>query len=103
MTKIARTAATGGALDPAFVAWSSSYRFDRRLLAHDCRGSIAHVEGLARAGLLTAEEARALVDALGSLPARVERGDVVLPDDEEDVHMAIEAWLASPKGPGRAP
>jgi argininosuccinate lyase len=99
VTKIARTAATGGELDPAFVAWSSSYRFDRRLLAHDCRGSIAHVEGLARAGLLAPEEARALVDALASLPERVGSGDVVLPDDEEDVHMAIEAWLARELGP----
>ncbi|HWB79272.1 MAG TPA: hypothetical protein VG755_30130, partial [Nannocystaceae bacterium] len=88
MTKIARTAATGGELDPAFVAWSSSYRSDRRMLAHDCRGSIAHVEGLARAGLVSADEARTLIDALSSLPERVASGEVVLPDDEEDVHMA---------------
>ena len=69
------------------------------MLAHDCRGSIAHVEGLARAGLVTADEARTLIDALSSLPQRVASGDVVLPDDEEDVHMAIEAWLARELGP----
>lgn len=99
MTKIARTAATGGELDPAFVAWSSSFRWDRRLLEHDCKGSVAHVEGLARAGLVSADEARLLVDALGSLPARVAAGEVVLPDDEEDVHMAVEAWLTAELGP----
>jgi argininosuccinate lyase len=98
VTKIARTAATGGELDPAFVAWSSSFLSDRRLLEHDCRGSIAHVEGLARAGLLAADEASALVGALASLPGRVARGEVVLPDDEEDVHMAVEAWLGRELG-----
>ena len=89
---IARTAATGSALDSDFLAWSSSLPIDCRLLRVDCQGSIAHVEGLRRAGLVTAAEADVLVRALEGLPDRVERGEVVLPA-EEDVHMAVEAWL----------
>lgn len=98
MSSIARTAATGGALHPDFLRWSTSLPVDRRLLAVDCAGSIAHVRGLEQAGLLEAGEATRLVDALQSLPDRVERGEVELAEDEEDVHMAIEAWLRSEVG-----
>ena len=98
MSSIARTAATGGDLDPEFLAWSTSLPVDRRLLEVDCRGSVAHVKGLRAAGLLEPDEADRLVAALQSLPERVQRGEVVLPEDEEDVHMAIEAWLRSEVG-----
>ncbi len=98
MSSIARTAATGGALDPEFLAWSTSLPVDRRLLEVDCRGSIAHVQGLVAGGLLTADEGKTLTDALRSLPGRVASGEVTLKEDEEDVHMAIEAWLAEEVG-----
>lgn len=98
MSSIARTAATGGDLDPEFLAWSTSLPFDRRLLEVDCRGSVAHVRGLLAAGLLTESEAERLTTALSSLPGRVASGQVVLPDDEEDVHMAVEAWLGREVG-----
>ncbi len=97
MASIARTAATGGELDPGFLAWSSSLPVDRRLLAEDCAGSIAHVEGLRAAGLLTEEEAVALQEALRRLPGRVEDGTLELAA-EEDVHMAIEAELGRELG-----
>lgn len=90
---IARTAATGGELDPDFLQWSTSLPVDRRLLEVDCRGSVAHVRGLEAAGLVTSEEAHTLVEALSSLPGKVAAGQVVLREDEEDIHMAIEAWL----------
>jgi argininosuccinate lyase len=98
MARIARTAATGGDLDPRFLAWSTSFPIDRRLLPQDCRGSAAHVEGLRAAGLLTADEADRLQRALAELPADVAAGRVELPSDEEDVHMAIEAWLGQAVG-----
>lgn len=93
MAGIARTSATGGELDPEFLRWSSSYLVDRRLLAIDCRGSVAHVEGLRACGLLDDAEADALVAALTALPDEVAQGTTVLPDDEEDVHMAVESEL----------
>jgi argininosuccinate lyase len=97
MGSIARTAATGGELDSEFLAWSTSLPVDRRLLVQDCEGSIAHVAGLRAAGLIDDVEARTLTDALRSLPDRVARGEVVL-DGEEDVHMAVEAWLRATVG-----
>lgn len=95
---IARTAATGGALDPAFLAWSTSLPIDRRLLEVDCRGSRAHVEALRRAGLLDDDEAKTLREALEALPGRVASGEVTLPEDEEDVHMAVESVLRAQLG-----
>lgn len=95
---IARTAATGGALDPEFLEWSTSLPIDRRLLEEDCRGSVAHVQGLRAGGLLTDEEADTLIGALESLPAKVASGEVVLQADEEDVHMAVESWLRGAVG-----
>ncbi|MCA9708154.1 MAG: argininosuccinate lyase [Myxococcales bacterium] len=98
MSSIARTAATGGDLDPDFLRWSTSLPVDRRLLEVDCRGSVAHVRGLEAAGLVSAEEARILTEALQVLPGKVERGEVALREDEEDVHMAVEAWLRDEVG-----
>lgn len=95
MSSIARTAATGGDLDPDFLRWSTSLPVDRRLLEVDCRGSVAHVRGLEAAGLLSTDEARRLAEALESLPGKVASGEVVLREDEEDVHMAVEAWLGT--------
>ncbi|MFO0633868.1 MAG: argininosuccinate lyase [Nannocystaceae bacterium] len=95
---IARTQATGDALDPDMLAWSSSFAIDRRLLPQDCRGSMAHVDALLRAGLLAPEEAQQLREALAQLPSRVDHGEVALPHDEEDVHMAVESLLARELG-----
>jgi argininosuccinate lyase len=97
MSSIARTDATGGALDPAFLAWQTSLPVDRRLLDVDVRGSIAHVEGLVVAGLLEREEGDVLQAALAGLPGKVARGEVELPV-EEDVHMAVEVWLRTAVG-----
>lgn len=97
MSSIARTDATGGALDPSFLAWQTSLPVDRRLLEVDVRGSMAHVEGLVAGGLLTREEGDVLQAALASLPGKLARGEVELPM-EEDVHMAVEVWLRAEIG-----
>jgi len=97
MSSIARTQATGGALDPDFLAWQTSLPVDRRLLEHDVAGSVAHVEGLVAGELLTRQEGDELQAALLSLPGKVARGEVELPL-EEDVHMAIEVWLRATVG-----
>ncbi|WP_181197775.1 argininosuccinate lyase [Enhygromyxa salina] len=97
MSSIARTDATGGTLDPEFLAWQTSLPIDRRLLEVDVAGSVAHVEGLVAGGLLTREEGDELQAALQGLPGKVARGEVELPV-EEDVHMAVEVWLRATVG-----
>ena len=77
-------------------AWSSSRRpspFDRRLYRYDLRGSIAHAEMLAGAGVLTEDERAAIVAGLEAVGEEIEAGDFEWSDALEDVHMNIEARL----------
>jgi argininosuccinate lyase len=66
---------------------------DRALLPHDIRASQAHVRGLARIGVLGAEDCEALVSGLDALASAVTRGEFVLDDRFEDCHSAIEYFL----------
>jgi argininosuccinate lyase len=72
------------------MAFTASLDFDVRLAADDVRGSQAHVRGLERAGLLTAEEAAALVAALDQVAAELASGDFLFAPTNEDVHTAVE-------------
>lgn len=74
----------------ALLAYTVSLPFDRRLAAVDIRGSQAHVRGLARAGLLTAEAAAAVLAALGQAGEEIAAGSFVYLPTDEDVHTAVE-------------
>ena len=100
MSGIARTSATGGGgMLPELLAWSSSFAHDRALVREDLVGSAAHVTMLARTGLVSAEDATALRGALFALLDEADRGVLALGENEEDVHMAVEAELARRLGP----
>lgn len=71
---------------------------DRALFLHDVRASKAHARGLARAGILTAEEALALTRELDALGEAFASGAFVLDDRFEDGHSAIEAHLVERLG-----
>jgi len=71
---------------------------DRELLPFDIRASRAHAEGLARAGLLEAAQARALCAELDRLAAALRDGEFTLDERFEDGHSAIEAWLTERLG-----
>jgi argininosuccinate lyase len=92
---IARTDATGTAMLPELVDWSSSFVQDRAFFAHDVVGSAAHATMLGKTGLIPKEDARALVKELLAMAA----GQVVADSHEEDVHMAVEAELTRRLGP----
>src|SRR3989304_742236 len=55
--------------DPLAADFTRSIEVDRALAADDLRGSIAHVHGLARAGLVTAVEEAEPGGGLGGLTA----------------------------------
>lgn len=71
---------------------------DRALLPHDLRASRAHVAGLARIGLLTADESAALIAGLDELAGLVADGRFILDDRFEDGHSAIEHFLGERLG-----
>src|SRR5690349_7969335 len=96
---IARTHATGQTpMIPELLSWSSSLSHDRTFVREDILGSAAHVTMLAKVGLIETEDARKLRGALLGMYDDAVQGTLVLPDGEEDVHMAIEGLLTASLG-----
>ena len=85
--------------DARVVDFTRSIEVAAALAAEDLAGSIAHVHGLGRAGLLTDEEVVTLVDGLRSLGEDVVAGRMSWDPALEDVHMNLEAALAAKVGP----
>jgi len=79
--------------------FTRSIEVDRELAADDIAGSIAHVRGLARAGLLTVEELATLVDGLNALAEGVAAGSIEWDPALEDVHLNLEVALTERVGP----
>ncbi len=81
--------------DQRLVDFSRSIEIDSALADDDLLGSIAHVHGLARAGLLTADEAATIVAGLDGLRAEVAAGTIGWDPDLEDIHLNLEAALTA--------
>ncbi|HXD51055.1 MAG TPA: argininosuccinate lyase [Burkholderiales bacterium] len=71
---------------------------DREFFLHDIEASKAHVEGLARIGVLNSAESAALVRELDALALDFRSGTFVLDERYEDGHSAIEARLTERLG-----
>ncbi len=78
----------------AFVAqFSASEHFDRRLYREDIRGSKAHARMLAHQGVISQDDADAILEGLDAIAAEIEAGEFPWDPALEDVHMNIEARL----------
>ena len=80
-------------------AFTSSIQVDRRLYAYDIQGSIAHCKMLAKVGIITDEEARALIGGLEKIRQEIDENRLDFDDRLEDIHMHIEARLNEIAGP----
>src|SRR5688500_3887007 len=74
------------------------WRLDQRLLPYDLRATLAHVRGLGRIEVLSPEELKALEVELAVVVDRVDKGEFVLTEADEDGHSAIEAALVAKLG-----
>ncbi|MDR0396198.1 MAG: argininosuccinate lyase [Oscillospiraceae bacterium] len=87
----------GGGFDRETDAWMddfhASIRFDRRLYRQDIQGSIAHATMLGEQGIISAADARAIVDGLRGILSDADAGRIAWRVDAEDIHMNIEALL----------
>lgn len=88
---------------PSYVrtpAWRylASLPVDRRLARYDVAGSIAHVEMLGEAGILSAADVDALVAGLRRVHAEIEAQTFPWRDDLEDVHTNVEVRLTAIAG-----
>jgi argininosuccinate lyase len=80
--------------DQRLADFTRSIELDSALADDDLVGSIAHVHGLAAAGLLTADEAGLIAAGLEGLRAEVAAGTLNWDPALEDVHLNLEAALA---------
>lgn len=85
--------------DQLAADFGRSIEVDSELAEDDLTGSMAHVRGLARAGLLTTDERDALLAGLDGLLAEVRAGSIVWDPALEDVHLNLEMALAARIGP----
>jgi argininosuccinate lyase len=79
--------------DETFAAFNRSFDFDMRLLEADVRASIAHANGLQRAGVLTTDETDAITGGLRTILELATSDPEYLSSDAEDVHEFIETRL----------
>jgi argininosuccinate lyase len=79
----------GGPADE-LMAYTVSLPFDQRLWPDDLAGSRAHVRGLARVGLITADECEAVLEALHTVHRELSEGSFRFVPSDEDIHMAVE-------------
>jgi argininosuccinate lyase len=87
-----------GNSDERMAEFTRSIDFDQALALDDIDGSIAHVRGLGRANLLSAEDVQTLVGGLEALRGDVEAGRIEWDPALEDVHMNLEAALGRKVG-----
>jgi len=85
--------------DPGVERFSASLHFDRALARYDIRGSIAHAQMLGRVGILSGEDAAALVGGLQRIAREIETDEFPFDPALEDIHMNVEARLRTLVGP----
>ena len=83
---------------PETYALTLSVQFDRRLAVQDVVASIAHVQGLEQAGLLSPGDAASLIEALRDVGNEIEAGAYHFAPTDEDVHMAVERGVTERLG-----
>jgi argininosuccinate lyase len=91
----------GGSLDAEVAAFTvgSDPVLDLRWAFQDIAASAAHVRVQEEAGLLSEEEAIALIGGLGKVAAQLETGNFRIEAAHEDVHTEVEIRLGLLLGP----
>ncbi|MEM8712921.1 MAG: argininosuccinate lyase, partial [Planctomycetota bacterium] len=88
-----------GSLHPIFDNLNRSLPFDRRLVLQDIEGSVAWAHGLVGAGVISADEASALEEALCAIGDEVKAGTSGIETSRaEDVHSFVEEKLVARLG-----
>jgi argininosuccinate lyase len=83
---------------PEAHALGRSLHFDVRLASVDIDASIAHVRALQDAGLLDADEAATLEEALAAVGDDIAEGRFAFHEADEDIHSAIERGVTERLG-----
>src|SRR4051812_24650649 len=84
--------------DAAAFEFGASFRFDRRLFEDDVAGSVAWGRALAKAQVLTAEDARQIEATLTAMLAEARSNPAFVDGPDEDVHSFVERQLVERLG-----
>jgi argininosuccinate lyase len=84
--------------DAAAFEFGASFRFDRRLFEDDVTGSIAWARAIAKAGILSPDEARQIDAALAAMLAEARANPAFVDGPDEDVHSFVERLLVERLG-----
>ncbi len=85
--------------DALVEAFNASIEVDKEMALDDLEGSVAHARMLGETGIVSGEDATALVAGLEALRAEVEEDRFSWSVALEDVHMNLEAALTERIGP----
>jgi len=84
--------------NPLVEEFTKSIQFDKKLAAHDCLGSLAHIDVLKKAGLLSAAEHKKLQKGLVGILSAIKKGDFKVDESFEDIHSYIQDLLEKKAG-----
>ncbi|HSS13756.1 MAG TPA: argininosuccinate lyase, partial [Rhizomicrobium sp.] len=76
-----------------------SIDFDKRLAGEDLAGSRAHCRMLSNEGIISKDDAQAILGGLTQIEKEIADGSFVFKRELEDIHLNIEARLAELIGP----
>ena len=86
-------------MDKAADTFNASISFDARLYAQDIEGSMAHCRMLAKQEIISEEEATQILDGLMEIKREMDRGELLIDEDHEDIHSLVEKALVEKIGP----
>ncbi len=89
---------TAGETDQIADDFNSSIHFDCRMYQQDIKGSMAHAAMLAKTGILSNEDAAAIIDGLEGILKDLNSGKLEFDLSCEDIHMFIEQVLTERLG-----
>ncbi|MCI5793123.1 MAG: argininosuccinate lyase [Lachnospiraceae bacterium] len=89
---------TAGETDQIADDFNSSIHFDCRMYQQDINGSMAHAAMLAKTGILSDEDADAIIDGLEGILKDLNSGKLEFDLSCEDIHMFIEQVLTERLG-----
>ncbi len=78
--------------------FGASLPVDKALYAQDVAGSKAHAHMLAKVGVISDEDATAIVEGLDLVKSRIDEGNFTFDINDEDIHMSIERALTADIG-----
>ncbi|NAO99358.1 argininosuccinate lyase [Halomonas sp. MG34] len=79
--------------------YTASIHFDKKLASYDIKGSLAHVAMLEKCAILDEKDAKDISAGLKVVLEKINSGEAVLSEEQEDIHMNVEKLLIDEIGP----